>query len=708
MRQILQDLKIGETLLVEIPTPSNRPGNLLIKTSTSVVSAGTERMLVNFGKASYIDKARQQPDKVKQVLNKVKTDGLIPTIEAVTSKLEQPLPLGYCNAGIVIDSEVSEFKVGDRVISNGHHAEMVRVPGNLCAKIPDNVDDESAAFTVLGSIALQGVRLISPTIGETIVVSGLGLIGLIAVQILKANGCRVLGIDFDERKCALAREFGADTVNLSVGEDPLLVANSFSRGRGVDAVLITAATDSNEPMSQAANMLRKRGRIVLVGVVGLELSRAEFYEKEITFQVSCSYGPGRYDTQYEDQGRDYPVGFVRWTEQRNFEAVLDMISDGAIKILPLITHRFDFEDALSAYDQLNNSKALGIVLAYSCALGDLDKQDVLIGDNDQYYSSDAVTCGFLGGGNYASRVLIPAFRKSGAQMETLVTSRGINSSVQGEKNGFNIASTSESSVINSKTINTVVIATQHNLHALQVIEALKQHKHVFVEKPLAINTDELLEIKSVYESIKGEKPKLMVGFNRRFAPHIIKMKNLLSSQDGPKIFIMTVNAGEIPGEHWTQDALVGGGRIIGEGCHFIDLLKFLTGSKIAGFSATKVGDYPGIKVRSDKVSITLTFEDGSFGTIHYLSNGGKAFPKERLEIFCNDAVLQLDNFKKLKGFGWKGFNKMNLLTQNKGQYNCVKSFVDSIENGGKSPISFEDIFEVSKFSIEISNYLSKT
>ena len=708
MLQILQDLKNGETRLVQIPAPSNLPGNLLIKTSNSVVSAGTERMLVNFGKANYIDKARQQPDKVKQVVTKVKTDGLMPTIEAVTSKLEQPLPLGYCNAGVVIDAEVRGFKVGDRVISNGHHAEIVRVPGNLCAKIPDNVDDESAAFTVLGSIALQGVRLISPTIGEMIVVSGLGLIGLIAVQILKANGCRVLGIDFDERKCALAREFGADTVNLSVGEDPLLVANSFSRGRGVDAVLITAATDSNEPMSQAANMLRKRGRIVLVGVVGLELSRAEFYEKEITFQVSCSYGPGRYDTQYEDQGRDYPVGFVRWTEQRNFEAVLDMISDGAIKILPLITHRFDFEDALSAYDKLNNSKALGIVLAYSCALGDLDKQDVLIGDNDQYYSSDAVICGFLGGGNYAARVLIPAFRKSGAQMETLVTSRGINSSVQGKKNGFNIASTSESSVINSRMINTVVIATQHNLHALQVIEALKQHKHVFVEKPLAINTDELLEIKSVYESIKGEKPKLMVGFNRRFAPHIIKMKNLLNSQDGPKIFIMTVNAGEIPGEHWTQDALVGGGRIIGEGCHFIDLLKFLTGSKIAGFSATKVGDYPGIKVRSDKVSITLTFEDGSFGMIHYLSNGGKAFPKERLEIFCNDAVLQLDNFKKLKGFGWKGFNKMNLLTQNKGQYNCVKSFVDSIENGGRSPISFEDIFEVSKFSIKISDYLSKT
>lgn len=708
MKQILQNLKNGETRLVEVPAPSNCAGNLLIKTSHSVVSAGTERMLVNFGKANYIDKARQQPDKVKQVLTKVKTDGLMPTIEAVTSKLDQPLPLGYCNAGVVIDAEVPGYQVGDRVISNGHHAELVRVPGNLCAKIPDNVDDESAAFTVLGAIALQGVRLISPTIGETVVVSGLGLIGLIAVQILQANGCRVLGIDFDEHKCALARQFGADTVNLSVGENPLLVANSFSRGRGIDAVLIAAATDSNEPMSQAANMLRKRGRIVLVGVVGLELSRADLYEKEITFQVSCSYGPGRYDSQYEDQGTDYPIGLVRWTEQRNFEAVLDMMSNGALNISPLVTHRFEFQDALSAYDQLNNSKALGIVLSYSSEREGVENQDVFIGDHSQHHPSDAVICGFLGGGNYASRVLIPAFKKSGAQMETIVTSRGINSSIQGKKNGFNIASTSEASIVNSKIINTVVIATQHNLHALQVIESLKQQKNIFVEKPLAINVDELLEIKSIYESIKGNKPKLMVGFNRRFAPHIIKMKNLLSLQDGPKIFVMTVNAGSIPIEHWTQDPLVGGGRIIGEGCHFIDLLRFLAGAKIAGFTATKLGNCPGVKVRSDKVSITLTFEDGSFGTIHYLSNGGKTFPKERLEVFSNDSVLQLDNYKKMKGFGWNGFKKMNLLSQNKGQYNCVKSFVDSIENGGKAPISFEDIFEVSKYSIEISNYLSKT
>ena len=706
MKQILQDLKNGETRIEEVPAPSSLGGSLVIRTNKSVVSAGTERMLVDFGKASYIDKARQQPDKVKQVLNKVKTDGLMPTIEAVTSKLEQPLPLGYCNAGIVIDTKVSGFKIGDRVISNGNHAEIVRVPGNLCAKIPDNVDDESASFTVLGSIALQGVRLINPTIGETVVVSGLGLICLIAVQILKANGCRVLGIDYDEHKCALAREFGADTINLSLNEDPLVVANSFSRGRGIDAVLITAATESNEPMSQAANMLRKRGRIVLVGVVGLELSRAELYEKEITFQVSCSYGPGRYDIEYEDNGRDYPVGFVRWTEQRNFEAILDMISGGALKVTPLVTHRFKFEEALSAYNELNNNKALGIVLSYKSELDNNKKQKVILGNHNENYGSDKVVCGFLGGGNYASRVLIPAFKKSGAQMETLVTSRGINSTIQGKKHNFNIASTSELDVINSESINTVIIATQHNLHAEQVIKSLEQKKNIFVEKPLAITLEELSRIETTYNSINNNRPRLMVGFNRRFSPHIVKAKSLMNSQDGPKIFVMTINAGDIPIEHWTQDPLIGGGRIIGEGCHFIDLLRFLSGSKIIGFNATKIGDYPGIKVRNDKVTITLSFDDGSFGTIHYLSNGGKAFPKERLEIFSNDSVLQIDNYKKMTGYGWKGFKKMNLLTQDKGQLQCVNSFIDSIKNGTKSPISFEELLEVSKISIEISNELS--
>jgi predicted dehydrogenase/threonine dehydrogenase-like Zn-dependent dehydrogenase len=706
LKQILQDLRNGETRIEEVPAPTNAIGNILIKTNKSVVSAGTERMLVNFGKANYIDKARQQPDKVKQVFNKVKTDGLIPTIEAVSSKLDQPLPLGYCNAGTVIDSDVPGFKIGDRVISNGNHSEIVRVTGNLCAKIPDNVDDESASFTVLGSIALQGIRLICPTIGETVVVSGLGLIGLMAVQILKANGCRVLGIDYDENKCALAREFGAETVNLSLNEDPLIIANSFSKGRGIDAVLITAATDSNEPMSQAANMLRKRGRIVLVGVVGLELSRADLYEKEITFQVSCSYGPGRYDSEYEENGKDYPIGFVRWTEQRNFEAILDMLSTKSLDIKSLVTHRFEFEDALAAYKELNNNKALGIVLSYNQEIINTNKSIVLNNESENYKPNDVI-CGFLGGGNYASRVLIPAFKKAGAKMETIVTSLGINSSIQGKKNKFNVASTIESDVLNSKMINTVVIATRHNLHASQIKKALKEQKNIFVEKPLALTLDEVNEIEKAYDFNKEAKPRLMVGFNRRFSPHIIKAKSLLSSQDGPKVFVMTVNAGDIPFDHWTQDHDVGGGRIIGEGCHFIDLLRYLAGSTIVSFSVARIGDCPGIKVRNDKVSITLNFENGSFGTIHYLANGGKAFPKERLEIFCNDAVLQLDNFKKMKGYNWKGFKRMNLLSQDKGQLNCVKAFVNSIKDGKDTPISFNEVIEVAKISIQISNQLSK-
>src|SRR5690625_1455626 len=359
MKQILQNLGTGETSLVDVPCPQNKPGHLLIASQQTLVSAGTERMLVDFGKANFIEKARQQPDKVKMVLEKIGTDGLLPTIEAVRSKLDQPLPLGYCNAGVVLESGSVDFEVGDRVVSNGYHAEVVRVPHNLCAKIPDNVDGESAAFTVLAAIGLQGIRLAQPTLGECVVVTGLGLIGLITVQLLVAQGCRVLGVDFDSKRCELARQFGAETVDLSEGENPLEVANVFSRGRGVDAVLITAATKSNEPVHQAAQMCRKRGRIVSIGVVGLELSRADFYEKELTFQVSCSYGPGRYAPNYEAKGQDYPIGFVRWTEQRNFEAVLDMMASGALDVKPLITHRYDIENAVQAYKMLDDANALG-------------------------------------------------------------------------------------------------------------------------------------------------------------------------------------------------------------------------------------------------------------------------------------------------------------------------------------------------------------
>lgn len=705
MRQILQNIKNGETSVVEVPTPKNLTGYLLIRSDKSLVSVGTERMLVNFGKASYLAKARQQPDKVKQVLSKVRNDGLITTIDSVKSKLDQPIPLGYCNSGVIIDCQSALFKIGDRVISNGPHADFVRVPENLCAKIPDNVDAESAAFSVMGAIALQGIRLISPTLGETIVVSGLGLIGLMAVQILKANGCRVLGIDYDNNKCLLAQRFGAEIVNLGNKEDPISAAKRFSRGKGVDAVLISASTDSNEPMSQAANMLRQRGRIVLVGVVGLELSRAELYEKEISFQVSCSYGPGRYDSNYEEGGNDYPIGFVRWTEQRNFEAILDMLSSGTLDVKPLITHRFEFGNAVAAYNCLDNTDALGILLNYDDIEALSTINEIELKNNFPPQAGQNVVCGFLGAGNYASRVLIPAFKKANVRLQTLVTSAGLNSRIYGSKNGFYIASTDEASVIENEIINVVVIATRHNLHADQVIAALEQNKNVFVEKPLAITLDQVDRIETTYNSIAVNRPRLMVGFNRRFSPHSIKLKELLSTQSEPKVIIMTVNAGHIDKCHWTQDPEIGGGRIIGEACHFVDLLRYLVGYKIINFNAIKIGDSPGIDSPNDKVSITLSFEDGSIATIHYLANGGQVFAKERVEVFCNGAVLQLNNFRELKGFGWNNFRKKTTFTQEKGQTQCVENYVMSIKNGEESPIPLSEILEVTRVCIEISDVI---
>ncbi len=704
MKQILQNISSGETLLADVPCPQSKSGSLLIKTSRTLVSSGTERMLIDFGKANFIEKARQQPDKVKMVLDKVKTDGLMPTIDAVRSKLDQPLPLGYCNVGTVLESGGTEFDVGTRVVSNGNHAEVVRVPKNLCAKVPDNVSDEAAAFTVLGAIALQGIRLVKPTLGECVVVTGLGLIGLVTVQLLRANGCRVLGIDFDSSKCELARKYGAETVDLSKGEDPIKAAEAFSRGRGVDAVIITASTKSNEPVSQAATMSRKQGRIVLVGVVGLKLSRADFFEKELTFQVSCSYGAGRYDSEYEEKGNDYPVGYVRWTEQRNFEAVLDMMSSGVLDVESLITHRYSIEDALEAYKCLDDKSSLGIVLDYANSDKEqLTKRTVDLTNNAKHDPSKAV-CTFVGAGNYSSRVLMPAFKKAGAQLDTVVTSGGMSAVHHGDKLGFNKASTDYFDALEKSSSNTVVIATQHNLHAEQTIEAIKAEKHVFVEKPLALVESEIDAIEAAYYDSES-KPKVMVGYNRRFAPHIIKMKELLSSVKGPKTFIMTMNAGDIPADHWTQDPSIGGGRIIGEACHYIDLMRHLVGSKISGFNAMCLGDAPGIAIREDKASITLSFEDGSIGTIHYFANGGKAFPKERIEVFANDAVLQLDNFRKLTGFGWKGFTKQKLMSQDKGQDNCSKAFVESIEKGLPSPISFDEIIEVARVSCQVAEKL---
>ena len=708
MKQILQDMANGGTTVTEAPVPQCSKGHLLISTTTSLISAGTERMLVGFGKASLIDKARQQPEKVKMVLEKVQTDGLLTTYDAVKSKLAQPLALGYCNVGIVheVGVGVDGFQVGDRVVSNGPHADMVKVPKNLCAKIPDNVSDESASFAVVASIGLQGIRLAQPTLGESFVVTGAGLIGLLTIQMLRANGCRVLAIDFDQSKLDLAKQFGAEICNPGKGEDPVAVGLAFSRGVGVDGVIITASTKVSDPVIQAARMSRKRGRIILVGVTGLELNRADFYEKELSFQVSCSYGPGRYDTEYEDKGNDYPLGFVRWTEQRNFVAVLDMMAAGTLNVEPLITQRFEFEDAPKAYDALTEDKSgLGLLLKYNSPVETrLEKRVVLRPISIE--PKNAVV-GFIGAGNYASRILIPAFKKASSQLHTIVTSGGINGVIHGEKTGFAEASTDLDGLLNNKDINTVVIATRHNSHAYFVERVLSAGKNVFVEKPLALTVEEIEKIETVYnQNIQNNQyARVMVGFNRRFSPQVQKMKTLLDTVKEPKSFIMTMNAGAIPADHWTQDNAVGGGRIIGEACHFIDLMRFLAGSKIVSIQARRMGETDAVQVLEDKASITLGFEDGSFGTIFYLANGASSFPKERVEVFTAGRVLQLDNFRKLKAFGWPGFNKMNLWRQDKGQDACAAVFVGSIRDGKEAPIPADEIFEVARVTIQVAEIL---
>ena len=708
MRQIVQHMDSGVTEVLEAPMPMAQAGTLLIQTKCSLISAGTERMLVGFGKAGWIDKARQQPEKVKMVLEKVQTDGLMTTIEVVRSKLAQPLPLGYCNVGVVAHTapSVEGFKVGDRVVSNGPHADVVRVPRNLCARIPDGVDDESASFAVLASIGLQGIRLAQPTLGEAFVVTGVGLIGLLTVQLLRAHGCRVLAIDFDDSKLAIARKYGAETCNPGRGEDPVAAGLAFSRTQGVDGVIITASTKSNDPVTQAARMSRKRGRIVLVGVTGLELNRSDFYEKELTFQVSCSYGPGRYDPSYEERGHDYPLGFVRWTEQRNFEAVLDMLDSGQLDVKSLITHRVAFEEAQRAYQTLTDDKsALGIVLRYESPVDERAARSVVLGAPVRYEAHRPVL-GVVGAGNYASRMLIPAFKSAGAQLHTIVTSGGINGVVHGVRSGFAEASTDFSALLANDVVNTIAIVTQHDSHARLVAQALMAGKSVFVEKPLAIDHAQLVEVQAAYDHAHqaGEGPQLMVGFNRRFAPQVQKMKTLLASITEPKSFIMTMNAGAIPASHWTQDISVGGGRIIGEACHFIDLMRFLAESPIVSLQARRMGNAPGMAVMEDKASITLGFEDGSFGTIMYLANGAASFPKERIEIFSAGRVLQLDNFRKLNGYGWPSFGKLNLWKQDKGQKACAKAFLQAVETGVPA-IPPEEIFEVARVTIEAAEQL---
>jgi predicted dehydrogenase/threonine dehydrogenase-like Zn-dependent dehydrogenase len=711
MQQVLLNIGTGETQVIEAPIPALQAGHILVRTHRTLISAGTERMLTDFGHASMLNKARQQPDRVKVLFDKVRTDGLVSTIQAVRSKLDQPLALGYCNVGTVLEvsADVTSFQPGDRLVSNGCHAGVISVPKNLCARIPDEVEDESAVFTVLGAIGLHGVRLAQPTLGETVVVTGLGPIGLMTVQMLRAHGCRVMGIDYSAQRLEMAREFGAHVVDLSATDDVVGQALDFSRGRGVDAVIITASTPSSEPVSQAAKMCRKRGRIVLVGVTGLELSRQDFYEKEITFQVSCSYGPGRYDAGYEQKGHDYPIGFVRWTEQRNFEAVLDLMASKALNVAPLITHRFPVERAEEAYCTLTSGEpSLGIVLLYPETASQADSRTIALGGTTSFPATKPVV-GCIGAGNYGGRILIPALAKGGAQLHTIVTTSGLNGVHYGKKFDFAKASTSTVELFAEKEINTVVIATRHDSHASLASQALRNGLHVYVEKPLALTQEELSEVQTAYaESLaRGSAPILLIGFNRRFSPHVQRMRQILRQTPGPKSLTLLMNAGAIPSEHWSQDPSAGGGRIIGEACHFIDLARFLVGARIVEASADAMRPNGRPAHSLDTAHISLKFEDGSIASIQYYANGHRSFPKERVEVFASGRILQMGNFRVLRGFGFRGFKSFRTWRQDKGHAACVQAFLNAVRSGSPSPIPADEIFEVSRVAIQVAESLNE-
>lgn len=637
-------------------------------------------MLVEFGKASLLQKAMQQPDRVKQVLDKVKTEGLKPTMQAVFNKLGQPLPLGYCNAGkvVAVGAGVHEFAIGDRVASNGPHAEYVCVPKNLVAQIPNNVSDEEATFTVIGSIGLQGIRLCAPTLGETIVVVGLGLIGLITAELLLANGCRVIGIDLDANKVALAREKGVIAINPGEGTDPVKAVTELTDGIGCDGVIITASAKTDEIIAQAAKMSRKRGRIILVGVVGLNISRADFYEKELTFQVSCSYGPGRYDDSYEKDGKDYPLPFVRWTEQRNFRAVLDMISMGRINVSSLITERIPLADYGKIYHNIGSKDSIASLLQYPEQSSDAPTVKV----TDATFTAGTGTVGIIGAGNYTNMTLLPALSTSGAALHSIASASGVTGTALAKKYKIGNSTTDYKTILSEPAVDLVMITTRSNSHAGIVVEGLKAEKHVFVEKPLSIDRKGLDDVIAAYNG----KKTLTVGFNRRFSPHMVQVKKIVG--DAPMNIIATMNAGAIPPNIWVHDMNVGGGRIIGEACHYMDLIIYLTGSKIKSVCMNALGVNP--QSNTDNASILVRCENGSTGVINYFANGSKEYSKERIEVFSQERTLITDNFQVTTGYGTKGFSKLKT-SIDKGHANQFKLLVDRVKTGGAPLIPFDEI-----------------
>ncbi len=716
MKQVFQDARSAEITVAEVPAPKLLSGCVLVRTAASLVSAGTERASSEFAGKNLLQKARMRPDLVREVLSKISRDGLVATMSAVRSRLDQPNALGYSSAGTVVavDEGVADLNPGDRVAcaGAGHavHAEFACVPRLLVARIPSMaVSFDEAAFATVGAVALHGVRNADVKLGDTVAVIGLGLLGQLTVQILKAAGCRVLGMDISADRADLASRLGADAVSTS-SAGFLDLCLQHSGGHGADAVLIAAQTASNDPVILAGAVARNRAVVVAVGTVAMDIPRRSFYEKELDFRVSRSYGPGRYDATYEQKGIDYPIGYVRWTETRNMEALLMLLADRKLDLHSLITHRFPIARAHAAYDLITGKTQeafLGVLISYPEDADISRRIDVAVADRSAV-RQESVRVGLLGAGSFATSTLLPAMKRvPGVEMVAVSAASGSHARHAAQKFGFRSCTTDEQEVIRDPATNTVVITTRHHLHASEVIEALNSGKHVFCEKPLCLNESELREIIAAYDSV-STKSLLMVGFNRRFAPLVTRMKEFLREAGEPLALNYRVNAGFLPADHWLHDPVQGGGRILGEVCHFVDLLCFLTGSSVLEVETRSLPN-PG-RYSNDNIICSLRFADGSQGTISYLANGDKTYSKERLEMFGGGSVAVLEDFRRLELVrAGKTQVMRSLLRPDKGHCGEWEAFAKTIQNGGTSPIPFIEVAAtmLATFALEESRCLGR-
>jgi predicted dehydrogenase/threonine dehydrogenase-like Zn-dependent dehydrogenase len=708
MKQVLQNRKTGKPFVGEVPVPAVQQGRVLVRTVASLISAGTERAAVELVGMGLVQEARQRPDLVKAVIAKVKSEGLLNTFASVRDKISALQALGYSAAGIVeaVGPNVSEFKAGDRVACAGvgyaSHAEMISVPKNLCVRLPEKVDFDAGAFGTLGAIALQGVRLAEPTLGESVVVIGLGLLGQLTVQLLKANGCRVFGIDLDASKADLARELGADEAVVSNDQTPRRI-DDWTRGRGADAVVITAASESSQPVELAAKISRVKGRVIIVGVTGLDIPRGPFFSRELKLMISMSYGPGRYDPEYEERGIDYPFPYVRWTEKRNIESFLELVGAGRVDVERLTTHRFAIADAERAYQLIAGESGepyLGVVLKYDPEAP--LKRTISLASEKQLPKESAIKVGVVGAGGYVPAMILPHLKSAGVEFRSIATATGLTAQNVGQRFGFNSATSSAAEVLQDSETNLIVVGTRHDLHAELACQALEKNLNVFVEKPLALND---VELDRVVAAAGSSPARLMVGFNRRFSPLGRRAIEVFAGRNVPISALYRVNAGRIPKEHWLQDPVEGGGRIVGEVCHFVDFLQFVTQSRVISVYAESITAASNKIVDADSVFINLRFADGSNGAIAYLAEGDKTLAKERVEIFGAGKTFVIDDYKRASIFKDGREEQISLKAQDKGQRDQINEVCACLKEGRPAPISVEDLENTTRTTFRIIDSL---